>query len=65
MHISPNVLEREACLLAGELNANHREWNSRVNSPRGVALREFATANSGFGQGPDVPTTVTSCPTHT
>ena len=51
--------------LAGDLNAKHREWNSRVNSPRGVLLRDFATANSCFVHGPDVPTTVPSCPTHT
>ena len=51
--------------LAGDLNAKHREWNSRVNSPRGVLLRDFATANSCYVHGPDVPTTVPSCPTHT
>ena len=51
--------------LACDMNSKYREWNSKVNTPRGVLLREFASANSCIVYGPDVPTTVPSCPTHT
>ena len=51
--------------LAGDLNAKHREWNSRVKSPQGVPLRDFATANCCFVHGPDNPSTVPICPNHT
>ena len=45
--------------LAGDLNAENRDGNSRVNSPEGILLRECASANSCIVHG---PTTVTSCP---
>ena len=33
-------------LLSGDLNAKHKDWNSRRNSPKGVLLKEFASTNS-------------------
>ena len=45
-------------LLAGDLNAKHKDWNSRLNSPRGVLLREFASTNSCIVFGPVSPTSI-------
>jgi len=59
------LCRRIACPFGRRSQCKHREWNSRVNSPREVLLRDFATANSCFVHGPDVPTTVPSCPIHT
>ena len=52
-------------LLAGNLNAKHKDWNSRLNSPRRVVLREFASTNPCIVYGPDSPTTIPTCPTVT
>ena len=52
-------------LLPGDLNAKHKDWNSRLNSPRLVLLRGFASTNSCIVHGPDSPTTIPSCPTVT
>ena len=49
-------------LLAGDINAKHKYWNSRLNSPRGVLLREFTSTNSYIAHGPDSTTTIPSCP---
>jgi hypothetical protein len=49
-------------LLTCDLNAKHKDWNSRCNSPRGLLLREFAFTNSCIVYGPDNPTTIPSCP---
>ena len=51
--------------LASDLNAKHKDWNSRLNFPRGVLLKEFASKNSCSVHGPDSPTTIPSCPTVT
>jgi hypothetical protein len=50
-------------LLAVNLNAKHKDWNLRLNSLRGVLLREFVSANSCIINGPDSPTTIPSCST--
>jgi hypothetical protein len=57
------ISEGKLVLLAGNLNAKHKDWNSRLNSPRGVLLRELASANSCIVHGPVAPTTIPSCPT--
>ena len=49
-------------ILAGDLNDKHKDWNSRLNSPRGVLLREFASTNSCIVYGPVSTTTFHSCP---
>ena len=41
----------------------HKDWNSRLNSPRGVLLREFASTNSCIVYGPDSYTTIPSSAT--
>jgi len=40
-------------LLAGDLNAKHVDWNSRLNTRRVKLLREYADENSCliFGRG--------------
>jgi Metal-dependent hydrolase len=52
-------------LLAGDLNAKHKDWNSRLDSQIGVLLREFPSTNSCIVHGPNSPTTIPSCPTVT
>jgi hypothetical protein len=47
-------------ILPGDLNAKHKDWTSRLNSPRGVLLREFASVNSCIIHGPDSSTTISS-----
>jgi len=44
-------------LMAGDLNAKHVDWNSRLNTRRGKILREYADGNSCLIFGPDSPTT--------
>ena len=44
-------------LMAGDLNAKHVDWNSRLNMRRGKLLREYAGGNSCLIFGPDSPTT--------
>ena len=44
-------------LMAGDLNAKHVEWNSRMTTRRGKLLRDYADVNSCLIFGPDTPTT--------
>ena len=43
--------------LAGDLNAKHVDWNSRLSMTRGKLLRDYANSNSCSIFGPDSPTT--------
>ena len=43
--------------MAGDLNAKHVDWKSRLNTRRGKLLREYADGNSCLIFGPDSPTT--------
>jgi hypothetical protein len=45
-------------LKAGDLNAKHVDWNSRLTTVRGKLLRDYADRHSYLIQGPDSPTTV-------
>ena len=40
-------------LLAGDLNAKHVDWNSRLTTRRGTLLRDYAEENSCLIFGPD------------
>jgi hypothetical protein len=44
-------------LLAGDLNATHVDWESRLTTTRGNPLRDYADGNSCLIFGPDTPTT--------
>ena len=44
-------------LLAGELNAKHVDWNSRLTTRRGKLLRDYADENTCLIFGPDTQTT--------
>ena len=44
-------------LMAGDLNAKHVDWNSRMTTKRGKLLRDYAEGNSCLIFGPDTPTT--------
>ena len=44
-------------LIAGELNAKHVDWNSRLTTKRGKLLRDYADENYCLIFGPDTPTT--------
>lgn len=43
-------------LLMGDVNAKHQNWNSRINSPKGIALNNFAVQHNINILGPDTPT---------
>jgi hypothetical protein len=43
-------------LMAGDLNAKHVEWNSRLTTRRGRLLRDYADKNSCLIYGPNTPT---------
>jgi endonuclease/exonuclease/phosphatase family metal-dependent hydrolase len=45
-------------LMAGDLNAEHVEWNSRIVTRRVRLLRDYADKNSCLIYGPNTPTTV-------
>ena len=45
-------------LMAGDLNAKHVEWNSRLITKRGRLLRDYADKNFCLIHGPNTPTTV-------
>jgi hypothetical protein len=45
-------------LMAGDLNAKHVDWNSRLNTTRGKRLRDYANRNSCLIHGPESPTIV-------
>jgi len=49
-------------LLAGDLNAKHVDWNSRLSTRRGKLLRDYADGNSCLIFGPDSPTTNPTTP---
>jgi endonuclease/exonuclease/phosphatase family metal-dependent hydrolase len=44
-------------LMAGDLNAQHVDWNSRLTTRRGKPLRDYPNENSCLIFGPDTPTT--------
>jgi hypothetical protein len=44
-------------LMAGDLNAKHKDWNYRLTTARGSLLRDYANRNSCLIYGPDSPTT--------
>ena len=44
-------------LMAGDLNAKHVDWNSRLTTRRGKPLRDYADVNSCLIFGPNTPTT--------
>jgi hypothetical protein len=44
--------------MAGDLNAKHVEWNSRIITRRGRPLRDYADKTSYLIYGPNTPTTV-------
>ena len=44
-------------LMAGDLNAKHVDWNSRLSTRRGKLLLYYADGNSCLIFGPDTPTT--------
>jgi hypothetical protein len=44
-------------LLAGDLNAKHTDWNSRLTTARGSLLRDYFIRNTCLIYGPDSPTT--------
>jgi len=52
-------------LMAGDLNAKHEEWNSRLVTKRGRLLRDYADKNSCLKQRPNTPTTVPYNPSAT
>jgi len=43
--------------MAGDPNAKHVDWNSRLNTRRGKLLRDYVDGNSCLIFGPDSPTT--------
>jgi hypothetical protein len=43
--------------MAGDLNAKHKDWNSRLTTARESLLRDYADRNSCLIYGPDSPTT--------
>jgi endonuclease/exonuclease/phosphatase (EEP) superfamily protein YafD len=45
-------------LMAGDLNAKHVDWNSRLTTTRGKLLRDYASRNSCLIYGPDTPATL-------
>jgi len=60
-----NALELSACLddglpvlIAGNLNAKHVEWNSRLIMKRGRLFGDYADKNLCLIHGPNTPTTV-------
>jgi hypothetical protein len=44
-------------LMTGDLDAKHKDWNSRLTTARESLLRDHAYRNSCFIYGPDSPTT--------
>ena len=44
-------------LMAGDLNAKHVDWKSRLSTTRGKLLRDYADSNSSLILGPISPTT--------
>jgi hypothetical protein len=50
-------------LLPGCLYAIKKDWFSRLNSPRGVTLKELVSTNACIVHRPDSHTTILSYPT--
>jgi hypothetical protein len=48
-------------LMAGDLNAKHTDWNSRLITARGSLLRDYTNRDSCLIHGPDSPTAHTEC----
>jgi hypothetical protein len=44
-------------LMAGDINAKHKDWNSTLTTARGSLLRDYDNRNSCFIYGPYSPTT--------
>jgi hypothetical protein len=44
-------------LIAGDLNAKHVDWNSRLTTRSRKPLRDYADENACLNFGPDNPTT--------
>jgi hypothetical protein len=51
--------------MAGDLNAKHVDWNSRITTVRGKLLRDYADRHSCLIHGPESPTTVPYNPSAT
>jgi hypothetical protein len=51
--------------MAGDLNAKHVDWNSKLTTVRGKLLRDYADRHSCLIHGPDTPTTVPYNPSAT
>jgi len=50
-------------MLAGDFNAKHVDWNSRLNRRRGKLLRDYADENPCLLFGPDAPPPTRTAPT--
>jgi hypothetical protein len=46
-------------LIAGDLNAKHTDWYSRLITTKGALLRDYGDRNACLIYNPDFPTTVT------
>jgi hypothetical protein len=44
--------------MAGDLNAKHVDWNSRLITTMGRCLRDYSNDNSCLIYGPQTPTTI-------
>jgi endonuclease/exonuclease/phosphatase (EEP) superfamily protein YafD len=44
-------------LMAGDFNAKHKDWNSRLTTTRGSLLPDYVDRNSCLIYGPDTTTT--------
>lgn len=47
---------RQATILAGDLNAKHKDWNSKVNNSRAQRLKQMADQKNIIITGPEDPT---------
>jgi hypothetical protein len=56
--VGPDLVykRRIPVFLAGDLNAKHTDWNSRLTTAKGLLLRDYANRNSFLIYGPDSPT---------
>jgi len=50
-------------MLAGDFNAKHVDWNSRLNRRRGKLLRDYADENPCLLFGPYAPPPTRTAPT--
>jgi hypothetical protein len=49
--------EEMPVVMAGDINAKHVDWNSRLTTRRRIPLRDYADEDSCLIFGPDTPTT--------